>query len=336
MKKKYRIGLVGCGAIAPIHLTALSELDLIQSLHLCDINPEAIGALSQYNPTSVHTDLHEMLLNTPLDVLHVCTPHFLHPDMVQLAVEAGINVLCEKPVGISTTQCAPIQTLLEANTSSQRRTPQVGICFQNRYNLQTQKALQLIQGGLTGKLLGGTAQVLWHRDDDYYQSSSWRGHYATEGGGVLINQAIHTLDLLRLFFGEPTNVQGFIANWGHSAVIEVEDNAFASLTFKDNASVLFMACNTCIRNQPVRIELTCEKAILLLEEGLTIHWHDGTKEFYEDLLPEGEKSYWGSSHKLLIEDFYNCLEETKPFMVTWLEGIRTLRVIEAIVGKQTL
>ena len=154
-----------------------------------------------------------MLAHEAIDVLHICTPHALHVPMAEEAVARGIKVFTEKPPVISREHWARFSAL---NSS-------VGICFQNRYNKNIRHVKQLLDTGAVGRVTGARAVVAWYRDAPYYQNSGWRGTWALEGGGVLINQAIHTLDLLVMLLGPHTGVDTYMANRQLQGVIEVED-----------------------------------------------------------------------------------------------------------------
>ena len=192
----------------------------------------------------------------------------------------------------------------------------VGVCFQNRYNASVQLLRRLLDSGRPGKLLGARAFVTWKREAPYYTESGWRGSLATEGGGVLINQSIHTMDLLVRFLGRPRQVEASIANHHLKGVIEVEDTMEAYLDF-GGPTALFYATTAYCANSPVLVELVCEHATLRMEEReVTVTWADGETQRHS--FPEAQpaaqgKAYWGSSHGLCISDFYHSLRTGAPF-----------------------
>ena len=174
----------------------------------------------------------------------------------------------------------------------------------------------ILASGKAGKVMGARAFVTWHREAPYYTESGWRGSLKTEGGGALINQSVHTLDLLGQFLGRADRVEAVMANHHLKGVIEVEDMMEAYIQFGD-ASALFYATTAHCADSPVLVELVCENVTIRMEEQeVTLTWADGTKEHHSLAAPTtaaGGKAYWGASHGLCIEDFYRCVREGKPF-----------------------
>ena len=220
----FRVGLVGCGGIAQVHGAVLRDLEGVDLAACADIRPERAHAFAETFGGAPYDSLEAMLDAERLDCLHICTPHYLHTPMARLAAEKGIHVFTEKPPVMDRAQWADFQALEHAPV-------RVGVCFQNRYNASVQLLRRLLDSGRPGKLLGARAFVTWKREAPYYTESGWRGSLATEGGGVLINQSIHTLDLLVRFLGRPRQVEASIANHHLKGVIEVEDTMEAYLNF---------------------------------------------------------------------------------------------------------
>ena len=142
------------------------------------------------------------------DIVHVCTPHHLHAPMAIECLRRGVHVLLEKPVATTVADGEAVVRAAEASTAT------VGVCFQNRFNPTVRAIRDLLDAGTLGDLLGGRAAVTWFRDESYYEARPWRGRWAESGGGVLINQAIHTLDLLQWFLGDVTTVRGVATRAG--------------------------------------------------------------------------------------------------------------------------
>ena len=300
-----KCAIVGCGGIAQVHAKALDSILAAQLVAFADIRPERAQALADLYGGRAYSSLDQLLDREQIDVLHICTPHYLHLPMAQAAARRGIHVFTEKPPVISPAQWEEFQRL-----GDQVR---VGICFQNRYNPSVQACHELLATGRPGKILGARAFVTWNREAPYYTESGWRGSLATEGGGALINQAIHTLDLLGQFLGRGQAVGASLANRHLAGVIEVEDTLEATLQFPE-AQALFYATTAYCADAPVMLELACENATLRLEgEEFTRRWRDGTveREDYSQTAPG--KAYWGSSHRRCIEDFYACVLGDRSF-----------------------
>jgi UDP-N-acetyl-2-amino-2-deoxyglucuronate dehydrogenase len=300
--KSYRAAIVGCGAISGVHAAALKE-NGIELCAVCDIKSERAAAMSVKTGAAAYTELDNMLNNENIDVLHICTPHFLHLSMAETALIRGINVVLEKP---------PVMNMNEfqrLSAAANSKNVQICVCFQNRFNATTRHAKQLIDSGRYGALLGARGIVTWHRRGDYYTESDWRGRYNTEGGGVLINQALHTLDLLGEFLGEPTDVRAVCANLSHSE-IETEDTVCAEIDYGKKSAVFYSTVSAC-KSPDAEIMLFCERANINLSfRACAVYPKDGRAEIFSvgDITPG--KSCWGSSHSELIGKFYSSLDGT--------------------------
>lgn len=307
-QEKLRCAIVGCGGIAQLHAHALSRQPTAQLLAFADIKPERAQALAvQYGGTA-YASLEELLAGETIDVLHICTPHYLHLPMAQAAAERGIHVFTEKPPVISHQQWQEFQLLEEK--------VRVGVCFQNRYNPSVQYARTLLDDGDAGRILGARGFVTWRREVPYYTESGWRGDLATEGGGALINQAIHTLDLMVRFLGPGKALGASLSNHHLRGVIQVEDTLEAAIDFS-GARGLFFASTAYCTDAPVLLDIACEHLSLRIEgEAVTARWADGRTTHRDFSLESHEgpgKSYWGSSHGRCIADFYDCLRTGQPF-----------------------
>ena len=303
-----RCAIVGCGSIAQVHAGALSSMPEAELLAFADIRPERARAMAEKFGGRAYGSLDELLAGETIDVLHICTPHYLHTPMAEQAAGLGINVFTEKPPVIDREQWARFRALEDK--------VRVGVCFQNRYNGSTRAMRELLDSGKAGRVLGARGFVTWRREAPYYTESGWRGSLATEGGGALINQAVHTLDLMACFLGRGRVMGASLANRHLNGVIEVEDTLEATLDFA-GARGLFYATTAYCADAPVLFELECENATLRLEgERFTRFWRDGRME-QEDFTAAATvpgKAYWGSSHRRCIEDFYRCVREGGAFM----------------------
>ena len=308
MSGRSKSAIVGCGCIAQVHARALSEIPGAEPLAYADIIPERAEALAGKYGGRAYSSLEELLEHEQIDVLHICTPHYLHTPMAKMAADRGINVFTEKPPVMDREQWARFRAL-EGRV-------RVGVCFQNRYNGSTRALRALIDSGEAGKILGSRGFVTWRRDAAYYTESGWRGSLRTEGGGALINQAVHTLDLMAYLLGEGQVLGASLANRHLKGVIEVEDTLEAALDFGDVRG-LFYATTAYSLDAPIIFELSCENATLRLEgERFTRIWKDGRVEQEDYTAPDPTvpgKAYWGSSHRRCIEDFYRCVQSGERF-----------------------
>ncbi len=295
--------IVGCGTIAPVHAAVLSGLAGCELAAFADNKKERARQFADTYGGRAYGSLEEMLEAERPDVLHICTPHYLHVPMAVYGLNHGAHVWMEKPPAISRRQFGELQA---AAAGSDRR---LGICFQNRYNPCVREAKALLESGRAGKILGGRGYTTWMRTREYYTESDWRGKLATEGGGALINQTIHTMDLLVYLMGRPLSVEAGIANHHLKGVAEVEDTMEAWIRFAD-CTALFYASTAYCDNPPPLIEIACENVTIRIEDpDITCFWKDGhtEKPLVEKNAALG-KSYWGSGHAACIADFYHALK----------------------------
>lgn len=325
MSHKPGVAIIGCGNIFGVHAEAVQKYKNAELKAVVDIKKEkAVKAAAKYD-CSYFTDYQEMLKEKEIDVVHICTPHYLHAPMSIDSLKAGKHVLVEKPMAENLDNA---QKMIEVKNRHPEQ--HLGIVFQNRYNTTSQKARQLIQKGELGKLKGIKGIVTWYRNDDYYLQDEWRGKWETEGGGVLINQAIHTLDLVQWLGGELEAVKG---NFDTRVIesIEVEDTADATLFFKDDKKGIFFASNCFSTNSPVEIEIHGEEGLLKLQNNnLILEKEDGSIDLRSEEGNDEFKSYWGQGHESLISDFYNNIRENRQDYVTAEEGIKSIEIIHGI------
>ena len=205
----------------------------------------------------------------------------------------------------------------------------VGICFQNRYNVSSVELRRLLDSGELGEIHGAYASVVWTRTADYYRAKPWRASQEHAGGGLLINQAIHTLDLVQWMLGEVTGVDGRVAAHKFADVTEVEDTAEILFTHASGVQTSFYGTLTAPQNRPVELELDCENAYVTVRDGLTVAWKDGrVDQFEERRAASGGRVYWGVSHELFIRDFYARVDDPEPFWIGPAEAMPALRMLK--------
>jgi predicted dehydrogenase/sugar phosphate isomerase/epimerase len=309
--------IVGCGVIAIMHAKVMKEMEDCQLIAVADSNIEKASRFAKdygVKGCNAYSSLEELCQKEMIDVLHICTPHYLHVPMAVYGLEHGLSVFMEKPPAISREQFH----LLEKAQEGRR----LGICFQNRFNESFKAVKDMLKDPKTGKIKGARAFVTWNRPKDYYTESGWRGTWATEGGGALINQSIHTLDLLVQLIGKPIWTESSMHNHHLKSIIEVEDTVEAYMEFK-NGPVCFYATTAHCGNSPVFIDVECENVTIRLEAcEVTRFYPDGRKENvdYHNGYAMG-KDYWGYGHTACIKEFYQCIKLGKKFPVR-LEDVK--------------
>lgn len=305
-----KVAVVGLGCIGAVHVDVLRRAGHTVAA-VCDIRADKCA---RYPFAAPFTDYERMLDECKPEAVHICTPHYLHAPMVVAALQRNVHVLCEKPL------CIRREEIDEILTAAQNSEAQLGVCHQNRYNAANVFVKEYLQGK---KCVEGTASVVWRRDAEYYRSGEWRGKRRTEGGGVLINQALHTLDLLQWFAGYPSYVTAQVANLTLVSEIEVEDTAFA--VFGGGADFTFFATNGGGGHMPVELTLQADgECIKILPDkvltGNTLH------TFSPDTRLFGKYCY-GTGHERLISDFYDCVQTGGKFPIDGEEGAKVVRLI---------
>ena len=306
-EQAFRVAIAGCGGIAQVHARALAAMPGVQFIACADIKPDRAHQMADEYGLTAYNSVETMLDAEKPDALHICTPHPLHTPIAEMAAARGIAVLTEKPPVVTQAQWAQFEAL-KARTA-------VGICFQNRYNASVQKMKEILASPRAGRVKGARAFVTWMRKPPYYTESDWRGSWTTEGGGNLINQSIHTLDLLVYLLGPAQDVRCTMHNHSLAGVIEVEDTVEASIMFPGDVRALYYATNAYCIDAPVMLDIVCEHVQLRMEQNsLTIIWADGTVERpeFEEPMALG-KGYWGNGHYRCIEDFYHALRTGKRY-----------------------
>lgn len=312
-----RVGIIGIGAIAPLHIRALLNCgeDIVA---LCDIDTNRCEqAKIEFGlDAAVYSDFESMLDTERLDVVHVCTPHYLHARMICASLDRGINVLSEKPLAISEEQLSQIEDAVKSSSA------QLGICFQNRYN---DSVLYIKEYFKDRPITSAYANLTWCRDEQYYSTGAWRGTKAYEGGGVMINQAIHALDILQWFCGMPKTVLAHVSNNSLKNTIEVEDTAFGIFSLENGGNFVVHATNAAKYSFPVYMSFNSGTDVIELSaDNLIVNGQFITKE---NGAPIFGKTEWGSGHAILIKEYYRCLHQNEKFPVDFYQAKNAVKLI---------
>ena len=316
-----RAAIIGVGSIAPTHINALKKAghDIVA---LCDIKPEKCEAAKAKFGLDCHVydDYKVMLTELRPDTVHVCVPHYLHAPITCDVLAMDINVLCEKPVAISREQLAMLEVAVKKSRAK------LGVCHQNRYNSASVEVKEFLEGKTVSS---ATGNLCWCRDAAYYSAASWRGFWTTEGGGVMMNQALHTLDLLQWICGMPESVTATIENHSLKGVIEEEDTAYGLFEVNDTTNFIINATNCSHHSFAVNfaVSTTDSDEIYFFGNNLIIN---GEYKKTADKKPEHGKAVYGNSHQRLIADFYDCLENGREFSLGLSEARKVIELILAM------
>ncbi len=334
-------GIIGCGMIAEFHARAIAEIpdsQLVAAFSRSEANGAKVAALS-LGECRVYDDLDAMLAHPGLNVVCVCTPSGAHLEPAVKAARAGKHVVVEKPLEITVPRCdAIIRACDEAN---------VRLCaiFPSRFSPANMALKAAIDSGRFGRLTLGDTYVKWWRTQEYYDSGKWRGTWDLDGGGALMNQAIHNVDLLQWLMGEVDSVQALTAMLVHER-IEVEDTAVAALRFKNGALGVIEASTGAYPGLLKRTEIHGENGSARVEQDDVTLWsfRDERPEDAGILAPKGTtsggagdpKAISHAGHREQLADFLRAIDTGSPALVDGREGRKAVEIIRAIYRSSRL
>lgn len=332
-----RIGLVGYGDVSVVHIDAIAAIDGLELIAVADTDPAARERAAAELGVPTYPSVEALLDAERVDAVHVTTPHDEHVGPSLAALSRGVHVLQEKPLAHTLEEGERLVEALAAASAPRADggagPAKVAICFQNRYNRASQELHRLLTSGELGAVRGAYASVVWTRTADYYAAKPWRGSASRSGGGLLINQAIHTLDLVQWLLGPVERTEGQVSQRKFAGVTEVEDTAELLLHHASGVTTTFFATLTAPVARPVELEVETENAYLELRSGtgggLTVRWKDGRVDTFSDrVATAGGRAYWGVSHEELIRDFHASLHAPEPFWIGPAEAMASLRILK--------
>ena len=345
-----RTAIVGCGKVGHLHAKALSRLSESVFVAVCDTNLQRAQQFAAEYKVKAYQDVEDMIASSGVESLTVCTPHPLHAEPAILAANAGVHVLIEKPLASSLQDCDAILN------AAKRSGVKIGTTCQRRFYTPCQRIKRAIEAGKLGRpILGSVAMYGW-RDQAYYKSDAWRGSWKAEGGGVLVNQAPHQLDLLQWYMGPIDELFGYWDNLNHP-YIEVEDTAIAVLRFKNGAlgnivvsnsqnpalygrvyvhgsngasvgvqtdgGAMFIAGMSSITDPPINDLWTVPG-----EQELLKKWQKEDSDFFLSINP---MEYY---HQLQISEFLKAVIKSHDPLITGEEGRKTVEIFTALYRSQ--
>ncbi|WP_274364980.1 Gfo/Idh/MocA family protein [Paenibacillus thermotolerans] len=348
--KQVRMGIIGLGAEGGFYAKFLSEGKVKNMVigAICDIDPaKRAVSLEKYPDVPFYDNYIDMLESGTVDAIVTCVPHYLHPEMGIEALKRNIHALVEKPAGVYTKQ---VRELNEFAASKPELT--FGIFFNQRTNPLYQKLKELIDSGEIGAIRRTNWIITnWWRPQGYYDQSAWRATWAGEGGGVLVNQAPHQLDLLQWICGMPKKVYSNV-KYGYQRKIAVEDEVTALLDYGNGATGVFVTCTHDVLGTD-RFEILGDKGKIIVEDSkkvtikrlntsenemsATMSMQDVMKIFMgqsdsniytEEVLEFG--SQWGTQHIAVMENFAANIIDGTPLIAPGSDGIRGVTLANAI------
>lgn len=325
--KKLRVGVIGCGSISVMHLDSIVALDESELIAVCDVKTERANEFAHKYKAKAYYDYKQMFENESLDAVHICLPHYLHTIVACDAFKAGINVISEKPMSIK------YEDAVNAVELAEQCNLKYGIIFQCRYNTPSSLVKQRVVDGTLGKVKCARTTLTWYRPDDYYSNSDWKGTWDKEGGGVIIDQAIHSLDLANwMIDGTPVEIQSTLHNRNHPSMI-VEDTGEGLIKYDNGALLSFYAMNNYLCDEPIEIRLYCENGVAIFSyDNAVINYNNGSQETMKNCPQKlvsysGGKDYWGSQHAVQIRQFYSSILGLEELEISAREALKIQKIV---------
>jgi UDP-N-acetyl-2-amino-2-deoxyglucuronate dehydrogenase len=343
MTKQVRCAVVGLGAIGPTHMSAIDAIENARLVAVCDLVREKVDKYADAYGCKAYYDLDTMLRDPDIDLVHICVPSGMHAELGMRAAAAGKHVLVEKPIDVT----------LEAADRLIVACDKAGVVLscisQHRFDDAMIEAHEALEQGKFGKLTFGGSHTKWYRSQEYYDSGDWRGTWALDGGGALMNQSVHYVDMLQYMMGEVDEVSAYCATLAHER-IEVEDVAAAALKFKSGAIGLLEGNTTAFPGFCTRLDIYGSDGGVIIEndkirerkfrsEGV------GSDDFY-GAVSDGETARQGagassaaitmSSHQRQIQDVVDAILGGRQPAVTGRDARHPLAIILAVYDSARL
>ncbi len=329
------IGIVGLGAVSELHATAVRAIGGNRLAACCSRDAAKAAAFAAKHGCTAYSSLKEFLSHPGVDIVAITSASGFHLEPALAAIAAGKHLIIEKPLEISLDRC---DQLIEA---AERRHLIVGGIFQSRYNPVSQAVKDALSRGRFGRLVLGDAYVKWFRDQAYYDRTPRRGTWSYDGGGALMNQGIHAVDLLQWYMGPVKSVQAYASTIGHERV-EVEDNAVVALHFENGAFGVIEGSTAVYPGFSKRIEISGTQGTAILEENVLRTWEFATPEAGD----AETRSKYGSTeapsggaaqpmaisslgHQRQYEEMIRCVENGRAPLVDAREARKSVAIILA-------
>jgi len=328
-------GIIGCGMIANFHSKAIADVRGAELVACFDTFPASADRLASATGCRAYHDLDGMLADPNVDVVTICTPSGAHQDPAVAAARAGKHVIVEKPLEVTLKRCDKIIN------ECQKAGVVLSTIFPSRFHESSRQLKQAIDKGRFGRVTIGDAYVKWYRTQEYYDSGAWRGTWALDGGGALMNQAIHSVDLLVWLMGPVSEISAHIATLAHQR-IEVEDVATATLKFENGALGVIEATTAAYPGALKRIEIHGSEGSAVIEEEDIKSWTFKKKHRSDDAILKrlaGKTKTGGGAadptaigHHGHTEQFKDVLSAIKNKGVPQIDGNEGRRSVEVILA----
>ena len=340
-----RFAVVGAGVIGALHARTIANLDGATLAAVVDIEQPRAEQLAAEHDATALSELHQALSVPDIDAVAICTPSGNHAELAEAALKAGKHVVVEKPLDVS---LEAGQRVARAQVESGRT---VAVISQHRFDPSSLAVDRAIREGRLGRVTSGSATISWWRSQAYYDSAGWRGTWALDGGGALMNQGIHTIDLLVWFLGTPVEVFAWTGCLAHER-IEVEDTAVATIRFESGALGVIQGTTAAYPGLNARVQVHGDRGSAVIDDDRLTYFHAAARgevgpdvgagspdnQAHDLLAPdvsptEGEARVAGitaTSHTAQYEDFLEAARHGTRPLVSVTEALRTLAVVRAI------
>lgn len=334
-ERRFGVAVIGAGNIAAAHIAAVTGLPEGRLVGVAGRTPEKPRALAEKHGVKAYTSVAEAVADLEVDVVAVCTPSGAHLEPALAAVTAGKHVIVEKPLEITTERARQLIGAAEDAGVA------LATVFMSRFADANAYVKQAVDAGRLGTLLQGNAYVPWYRTQAYYDSGAWRGTRALDGGGALMNQAIHQVDLLLWMMGPAHEVSAYAATLAHER-IEVEDTLVASLRFENGALGQISAATSLWPGRPKALEVYGSEGLAVVHDDVLVDWRTrsgGDAERESVMAAHGGQATGGSSdpmaisfenHRRQYADLFAALAEGRRPAIDGHEGFRSVELIEAV------
>lgn len=329
-------GIIGCGMIAGFHSKAIGDIEGAEVVACFDTFPSSADRFAAENNCKAYHDLDEMLADDAVEIVTICTPSGAHLDPAIAAARAGKHIIVEKPLEITLDRCDAIISECE------KAGVVVSAIFPSRFHESSRLMKEAIDAGRFGKLTIGDAYVKWFRTQEYYDSGKWRGTWALDGGGALMNQAIHSVDLLTWLMGPVKEISARTTTLAHER-IEVEDVALATLEFENGALGVIEATTAAFPGSLKRIEISGTEGTAILEEEDLKMWEfadpsDDDQRIQKEMAGRNQTGGGAADpsaighhgHTMQFADVLRAIDAGEKPAIDGYEGRRSVEIILAI------
>lgn len=330
MNEKLKIGIVGCGAIADIHAQAIKQSDKLELISVFSRTQNKAQIIGERYEVPWHTDWDSFITDPKLDAVSICTPNGNHLDYGEKSARSGKHVIVEKPIEVSMERANLLIQVCEENRVA------LAVIYQSRFIPEIKELKRKMDEQVIGNLFLGDAHIKWFRDQNYYDSGAWRGTLDLDGGGVLINQAIHTIDLLQWFMGDVESIYGKTGTLTHER-LEGEDNAVAVIRYKSGAFGVIEGSTSIQPAQPRRIEIHGKNGTITLngdDVKILNAGAEGTDDQEKKSTVSGASSplagFSVDPHRFQFEAIADAINEGREPPVSGKESLKSLAIVLAI------